>query len=358
MTPVFDLAILDTGVSGTVVVHARYGDDSAITRLTCASKLKNLLRYRDLLEKAVSGNELESLRKSDLTQFQRDLFDLVVADSVLSLYGSLPSSTACRIHILSDQPEIQSLPWELMAAAGDSGAPRLDRPIVRIVPTVGTKLPGAIDLSRQKLRILFASADPTDQLSTNWVELENSIRNTFESELPDNCTFTPESSTSVDSLRTAVTGGDYDIFHFHGHGEVQAGIGQLVLVNKDHTSARLSAQRLCTMLQGRGIRLVILSACSTAAGNFAENFAVTAAALIRAGIPAVVANQMVIQDETVAPFVTSMYASLLRTGDIDTAVMEGRIRLFTDITEMDRVPVEWAIPTLYRHAGGAKVINV
>ena len=75
------------------------------------------------------------------------------------------------------------------------------------------------------------------------------------------------------------------------------------------------------------------------------------------GIPAVVANQLPVPDATVATFVGALYEELLRSGDIDLAVTEGRIRLAVDLGSSPKAVLEWGIPTLYRHINGAQVLE-
>ena len=93
---------------------------------------------------------------------------------------------------------------------------------------------------------------------------------------------------------------------------------------KTHRTTRLKATDLATLLAHRGLRLAILSACETAFGDFHTEFGVAAATLVKAGVPAVVANQLPVPDATVALFVGALYDQLLLTGDIDRAVGEGQ----------------------------------
>jgi hypothetical protein len=109
--------------------------------------------------------------------------------------------------------------------------------------------------------------------------------------------------------------------------------------------------QLCNLLEGRGIRLVVLSACETAAGDFASDFSVMADGLVRCGIPAVVANQFPVDDGTVAKFVGALYQELLQSGDIDLAVSEGRVTLALELESV----IDWGIPTLYRHVNSSQV---
>ena len=119
----------------------------------------------------------------------------------------------------------------------------------------------------------------------------------------------------------------------------------------------LTADQVCAILAGRGIRLVVLSACLTASGNFNDDFSVISAALVRSGIPAVVANQMPISNKTISPFVGELYGKLIKTGDIDLSMIEGRIALYSDlgVGKGASSGLEWGIPTLYRHYSGAQL---
>jgi hypothetical protein len=61
-----------------------------------------------------------------------------------------------------------------------------------------------------------------------------------------------------------------------------------------------------------------------------------------------------VHDSTVAKFVGSLYQELLRSGDIDAAVSEGRVALAVEL-EGDHAVVEWGIPTLHRHVNARQV---
>ena len=98
------------------------------------------------------------------------------------------------------------------------------------------------------------------------------------------------------------------------------------------------------MLTGRGIRLVVLSACETSKGDTSQPFAAIAESLVRAGMPAVVANQLPLKNETVATFVGPFYSKLVLSGDIDQAMCEGRISLATELDNGNDATLEWGIP--------------
>jgi len=97
---------------------------------------------------------------------------------------------------------------------------------------------------------------------------------------------------------------------------------------------------------------VVLSACETAAGDFASDFSVMADGLVRCGIPAVVANQFPVENGSIANFVGALYHELLQSGDIDLAVSEGRVALAVEVESF----IDWGIPTLYRHVDSWRVV--
>jgi CHAT domain-containing protein len=151
--------------------------------------------------------------------------------------------------------------------------------------------------------------------------------------------------TLLEQLQTR----DFDVAHFSCHGDVDKGMGRLMLVDaKTGRTAFITADELGKTLAGRDLRLVILSACDT---SKPADFGSTAETLIEQGIPAVVANQAPVPNASMAPFVAALYTELRRSGNIDKAVTQGRIALSTT-----KGP-EWGITTLHRLSGAAQLYN-
>jgi hypothetical protein len=302
---------------------------------------------------------LDRPKDAALTKFGRDLFKYIVRGDVKLLYNRLPDSTLIRIHILTNRPDLQSLPWEYLQDPKNSPGPWLDRSIVRIIPLVGPEPLQPLSLAPDgpKIRILFVYADPKNQGIVSWPDLEKSVEREFSARIPTDRYELKVVEGTLAGLSKAVEKQSYDIFQFSGHGDVDdEGRGRILLLSQtDFKSAPLLAADLAGILKGRGIRLAILSACLTSAGNAADPFNIVAEALLRENIPAVVANQLPVQDSSVAAFVGRLYETLLETGDIDKAVNEGRRRLWGDLIMQSDARLEWGIPTLYRHLSGAQV---
>jgi len=356
MSDALDLAILDAGSDDHVVALARSGADCAMAHLAFGKELKQLIEFRDWIKDAVLGSKAPP-SSSELQGFGEQLFTFAFRDEILELYERQPKEDV-RVHIWSNRAEVQGLPWEYLQEPKKRRGPQRGRSVVRVVPTIGQVVPAPPALGPD-IRVLFASAAPTDQGAVEWEEVRDAVQRAFDVNLPDRVTLKLVDGADPKALRKAVADETFDIFHFSGHGQVSKdGKGQLVLVNrKTQKSEPLTADQVCAILAGRGIRLVVLSACLTASGNFNDDFSVISAALVRSGIPAVVANQMPISNKTISPFVGELYGKLIKTGDIDLSMIEGRIALYSDlgVGKGASSGLEWGIPTLYRHYSGAQL---
>src|SRR5262245_59803712 len=197
------------------------------------------------------------------------LFAYALQADLGELYQLLPASHI-RIHILSDQARIQRLPWEYMGFPGLApGHPALERSVVRIVPTRGRPAPAPRKLG-ETIRVLFVSAAPRDQNEVDFETVKGAIRRAFESELPERFTIEVLDGATRESFRKAIAESDFDILHFSGHGSVdEKGHGRLLLVHrKTGKTDPVTSEQLATLLSGREIRLVILSACDSSTGDF------------------------------------------------------------------------------------------
>jgi hypothetical protein len=357
-----DLVILDSGAPKRAVVFARSGPNVAVARLSYKKEIRDLQKVRQWIEDSMFGRVLQKPRACELADFGNCLFRLIIRDKVKTLYDQLPPSHV-RILILSDSPDLQSLPWEFIQEPGKASGPRRNRSVVRVVSTIGIPEPEPFTFDK-KIRVLFAYANPQDQQeSVDWDDVLQSIEDSFAGWVdPSRFEIVPVREVTNVGLLQRLQQSHYDVFHFSGHGMVYQGTGRLILNDGRDQSAYITAERLAGILRDRQIKLVVLSACQTASGDFSSEFSVIAQTLVAEGIPAVVANQMPVYNQTVAPFVGTMYDQLLRHGDIDQAVSEGRMALATvlnatDLAPADEAKPDWGFPTLYRHIAGAKMVE-
>lgn len=351
MATSFELFLLDQKKGAGVIALARRGADTAIEHISIDAKLNALADFGRSLGKAVTGNNALRPTAADLGKFGDDLFNFLFRDTLLSLYQRLPAGPI-SLQIMSDRSEIKEIPWEYLVTPDRQPSPHRERSIIRVHPTCGIYSPGPKKFGK-KVKVLFVSSDPVDQQGVTWEDVATTINRTFVAQMPDDVSIKVIEGATRKDLLDAIRKETFDVFHFFGHGDVKNNTGNLVLEDiKTGQSDFLTATDLAVALAGKGVRLAILSACLSGAGNYSDDFGVIATALIRAGIPAVVANQFPIPYESISPFVGSIYSSLALDGDIDHAVAEGRIALSVLLSGATGggAVVEWGIPTLYRLA--------
>lgn len=345
----FDLSILDSGTPARVIAVVRCGHDRAVQSLSC-DQVGILMEFRFKLA-AAAGGMGQRPTAEQLSEFGQTLFRFIVQKNVQRIYSRLPNSFI-RVHIFSNQPDLQALPWEYIQQPDDAPGPNSLRSIVRIVPTIGVDLPTPTKLGKA-VRILFVYSDPIDQDAVGWLDIKESIEREFQSYLPKNFKLHIVEGATRQSLFNALAEESYDVLHFAGHGEVaRDGTGHLLLLNlRTNKRDPVPAAELGMLLRDTRLRLVVLGACSTSAGDFGKEFSVVAQTLVASGIPAVVANQFPITNSTAAKFAGAFYNELLRTGDVDRATVRGRVSLAFGPTAGKSANIEWGIPTLYRHVG-------
>jgi CHAT domain-containing protein len=148
---------------------------------------------------------------------------------------------------------------------------------------------------------------------------------------------------------------DYHVLHFVGHGgyDEQAQDGALALEGADRKTRLATGRDLWVMLQAHSsLRLVVLNACEGARSARDDPFGGVAQALVRLGVPAVIAMQFEISDPAALVFSQSFYQAIADGLPVDEATVEARIALFAAGNE-----VEWATPVLYLRSPDGRVFT-
>lgn len=358
MTDCLDLFVLDTQNPDSLTAFARNGPDTAIEQLPIAGELADLLAIGRAIGRSMAGQG-EHHTRDEIDAFGRRLFNFLFKGDLKTLYDRLPAAGAISIQILSNRADVQEIPWEYVVTPNRVNVPHRERSIIRVHPTCGIDPPplGKRWPKDKKLNVLFVWADPVNEADVPWEEVAEVYVKTFNASGSESVRFKMVQGANVANLTAAIARESFDVFHFLGHGVLVHGEGHVVLEDPViGASALLSGRDLARILAGKKVRLAILSACSTSAGHARGDFGAVATALIMTGVPAVIANQYPIPAKTISPFVNSVYESLLRDGDIDAAVAEGRT---TMSVAFDRYTgtgiVEWGIPTLHRMANARQL---
>jgi hypothetical protein len=353
-----DLFVLNGCKPDSAVVLARRGPDIATAQLALkSSDIDEFVSFTDRVERVVLGEPRPTVKELD--RLGKRLFGHIFSGEILRLYNRLPNGRV-SIQIATDEPMVHRIPWEYLTPFDRVPVPHQERCVVRIVAMCAPADP-APARARKRLKVLLAVADPVGLPGVGWEDVEARYRDWFGAQTEFIATLKIVPGATSKALLRALNTERFDVFHFLGHGGVVNGQGQLVLVDVDTQQPDyVGAQQISAALAGQGLRLCILSACLTGAGDFKDDFGPIAAALLRAGIPAVVANQTSIPTKSVAPFVGALYARLLSEGNIDAAVMAGRVALQDDLRKgvaPGLAVVEWGIPTLYRLPGDGQLFS-
>lgn len=146
------------------------------------------------------------------------------------------------------------------------------------------------------------------------------------------------------------------VFHFAGHGDftremgaragTYTGVGSLAFEDE-----RINAEQMGINLRGNGVRLAVLAGCHTGRRDGISVWSGIAPALVKAEIPAVVANQYAILDKCAIAFSHQFYQALAGGLPIERAVSAGRIAAYNT----DKGGRDWGVPVLYLRAADGQL---
>ena len=277
-----------------------------------------------------------------LGQMMRDLlFPGRVDDIFFANMNSMRrQGKGLRIRLRIDPPELSKLPWEYVYGGDDFGFFALDprTPLVRYVArpfqTSTLSVPNP-------MKVLLAISAPSDQAALSVDEEERRVRSWL-SVMGDRVELRVVRKATPQRIQAALSDSPH-IFHFIGHGEFSQGVGKLVFENDFGMSEVRDSEQLKVMLRGRDVKVVILNACKSAAGDAHAAFAGVAPALVQADIPAVIAMQFNVPDKTALGFTQDLYRYLMSGYPLDQAVTEMRSGAFNNANDK----YYWGIPILY-----------
>lgn len=273
-------------------------------------------------------------------------------------------TVALQLRFDPDAVQLASYPWELLHDGHGhlvaSGRVELTRTIT--FPQAAPELP-----AQPPWRLLYVMARPKD-LAALPAEEQAAVWSGLQPLAQGDSALVLEQpvSPTYDALLQQLDTADYHILHFDGHGLVarrcpncralaparapacpscQASLdgvealGYLAFEDREGRADFVSTVEMENLLAARGVRLVFLSACESSALAGDSLFGALGPGLVRAGVPAVLAMQLVVPAASTVDFAGSFYAALARGETIARAVAGSRRRLFRAGT--------WFIPALY-----------
>ncbi len=201
------------------------------------------------------------------------------------------------------------------------------------------------------LRVLMAVAAPGDrdslQLTREAEDLKVELNRWLDkgySAFPTEVEILEQPSRS--QLTQALEHGHYQILHYAGHSNSGSAGGSVYLVNQTTgLTETLSGDDLAGLLANNGIQMVVFNSCRGAhvRETGERNLA---AALVKRGIPAVLAMAERIPDEVALTLTRLFYRNLTRGCPIDLSVSRARQGL---ISAYGSNQLYWALPIFYLH---------
>jgi tetratricopeptide (TPR) repeat protein len=324
------------------------------TSVLAPANVRDLASPRDLTALGSTQHPSETLRR-----IGAHLFRMLLGGPVREIYllsrGRVDShpdrGLRIRVVLPVDSPEaglLQAVPWELLYCeeTRELLARSVRTPVVRILPLPWASVPFS-DPDSSSIRILIAVANPkgTDLLDAN--DERDRILEAWEPQRKVELKILP--ACTLRDLTEALKADSYQAVHFITHGSFDplSGAGSLLLEAPDGGPHSVTGAVLGETLGAhRELRAVFLNACRTSQTGSEpgqDPLLGTAAALVRAGVPAVLAMQFPISDRGARIFSETVYRSLARGGALDEAVAAGRLAL----VQADPDSREWITPSLF-----------
>lgn len=295
-----------------------------------------------------------------LESIGKRLFDALMQGKLRAAYRDAIVGVregALRIRVCSDHPDVVSYPWELLC--DPDGTIFLSRrhgyALVRSGETIREEAPPSID---KPLRILIVAASPTGYAPISWENEERLIRECMH--VTGECEVNTISGPNTWSQLQAEMRGAHSphVIHFIGHGDFDAGSTDGALVFQDKSSAPVlyRASDLADLIGNRiSLRLVVLNSCQGTVATVQRRMAAVASSIFGLGIPAVVAMQNDVRDDTAQAFARLLYSGIAVGEPLDEVLAGARREL---LVATNPPTPEWITPVLFLGTKDANVFGL
>jgi tetratricopeptide (TPR) repeat protein len=300
-------------------------------------------------------------------QLYNALFQGTIRDSWMTAQGiAQHRQEVLRLRLGLKDTRLPRLPWEVLHAGNRPIATGTDVVFSRYhssfaalaslvqAPSAGTSE------ANQPLKILLVLAAPTDQemlaLKQEALYLQEELETTSQNGSRIGSSRYSEIQLTIleqpgrEQLTQALEHNHYHVLHYAGHSNSGAAGGKLYLVSsKTGLTETLSGDDLAGLLVNNGIRMAVFNSCrgvytataeatsETGDGNLAE-------ALVKRGIPAVLAMAERIPDDVALNLSRLFYRNLKQVYPVDLSLNRARQGLVSSYSSKQ---LYWALPILY-----------
>jgi hypothetical protein len=357
----FDLELQPDGARYRVrVLQSPSGETHSTFELPFDTELENYLLKLGQPRRGV--RRMDSSQTKLAKDFGGMLFKKIFAAEVLaSLQSSIEQAERqrCGLRVrlrMNEAPALALLPWEYLynASTNEFLALNLETPIVRYLALPRRILSLGI---KPPLRILVVISSPKglSQLDTHdeWLRLSKALE-----PLQQTGQVVRErlKAPRLDALQQRLQGSDLHILHFIGHGGLDAGAqdGMLVFEDDYQNQRTVTGEQLGVVLRNHpSLRLVVLNACDGARSSQDDPFAGVAQSLVQQGLPAVIAMQFEISDEAARVFASGFYSALASGYPVDAALVQARTAIHGN-----QLGAEWGTPVLFMRSPDGRLFDI
>ena len=304
----------------------------------------------------------ESGELTAVKQCGESLFDAVFSGEVYTCYVmswelARENEKGLRIRLHIHVPEFHDYPWELLYNSKTKQFLALsnDTPIIRYYEQPFPEQPLLVEMPI-KILVMISSPEGFPQLNVEgeWKQLESAFAPLIKRGL---VVLERLERPTLGELQKALRRDQFHIFHFIGHGKFVIHKQDGVLLMEEELNGRgrpVSGQYLGVLLHDhQWLRMVVLNACEGARTSPSDPYAGVAQALVQQGIPAVIAMQFPIFEESAVEFAQEFYGAIADGFPVDASISEARKAIFTTGNE-----TEWATPVLFMNSPDGRIFDL
>ncbi|MCB9151209.1 MAG: CHAT domain-containing protein [Caldilineaceae bacterium] len=304
---------------------------------------------------------IDSPEMQNAKLFGQRLFETIFAGEIgaclrSSITQASLQNAGLRLRLrLSDARDLMDIPWEYLYD-GDVNrflSLSIDTPLVRYLDQPGHITPLLV---KPPLKVLAVISSPTDYLQLNveeeWGKLREAVS---ELERVGLLQLARLDVATLEQLQRQLRRDQYHVFHFIGHGgfDEVADDGVLLMEDEQGRGRAVSGQTLGMLMHDeKSLRLALLNACEGGRTSATDPFSGVGQSLLRQGIPAVIAMQREVTDDTAITMAHSFYAALADGYPVDAALTEARKSIFV------KNDLEWGTPVLYMRSPDGQIFDV
>lgn len=327
--------------------------DSPVDRMR-AAEAEEVVYDEAALARPLHNLEHKRIRVRDLIALGEALADMLLPPAVREMLvrsmEAVGPEQGLRLRLLLDDPQVANLPWEYVYLQRGGGEKTRDG-FLALDPRISLVRHEAIAIARgsvqakRPLRIVAGLSAPSDAPGLDMAAEGEFVAAALRDVEGVEVTFVE--NLTVEKLEAACQGAH--LFHFAGHGSFEAedeneGFGAILLEDAEGYAYPFPAENLALTLRGAGVRVAVLGACESGRRDGVNLWSGVAPALMRAGIPGVVAMQYEIFDDSAIAFARRFYQLLAAGLSLDEAVSAGRLGVLNAGGLDD---VDWGVPVLY-----------